>query len=196
MTFKLEDMASYDAKVNKAYVLEAGDYGISLRADAHNVIATETITVDDTIVYDENNKRSTDEEVATNKLDFAAGSFESLSRKDHFANYDAATAAPVNFSMPEEIKAVYENNSNYDPEKYNNDEDVMPVTGAKNHVMLEDVRGLDYDDPEWDLLMDDWPFSIRWTKMMAGRFWHRLQTIVPPIQSNPYRNGLNTLKTL
>ena len=41
-----------------------------------------------------------------------------------------------------------------------------------------------------------WPFSIRWTKMMAGRFWHRLQTIVPPIQSNPYRNGLNTLKTL
>lgn len=155
VTFKLEDMASYDAKVNKAYVLEAGDYGISLRADAHNVIATETITVDDTIVYDENNKRSTDEEVATNKLDFAAGSFESLSRKDHFANYDAATAAPVNFSMPEEIKAVYENNSNYDPEKYNNDEDVMPVTGAKNHVMLEDVRGLDYDDPEWDLLMDE-----------------------------------------
>ena len=39
-------MASYDAHGRGAWVLEAGAYEISLRTDAHTVIASETITVD------------------------------------------------------------------------------------------------------------------------------------------------------
>ena len=34
-----------------------------------------------------------------------------------------------------------------------------------------------------------WPFSIRWTKIMAGRFWHRMQTIVPPFPSPLRQTG-------
>jgi len=40
------------------------------------------------------------------------------------------------------------------------------------------------------------PFSMRCTKMMAGRFWHRMQTIVPPSVPPRYRNGLNKLNAL
>ena len=30
----------------------------------------------------------------------------------------------------------------------------MPATGADNGLTLADMRGLDYDDPKWDLLLD------------------------------------------
>ena len=26
----------------------------------------------------------------------------------------------------------------------------MPTTGAKNNIQLVEMRGLDYDDPQWD----------------------------------------------
>ena len=38
ITFNAEDMASYDENNAQAYVLEAGDYGISIRTDSHNII--------------------------------------------------------------------------------------------------------------------------------------------------------------
>ena len=41
------------------------------------------------------------------------------------------------------------------------------------------------------------PSSIRWTKMMAGRFLQRSQTIVSLLTiPTPYKKGLNTLNTL
>ncbi len=154
VSFAIEDMASYDDKNAKAYVLEAGDYEISLRTDSHTVVDTETYTVDKIITYDEDNARSTDDAAATNQLDFASGDFVSLSRADGFANYAEAAAAPTNFSMSEEDKATFMNNSNYDPTDYNNDEDEMPATGAKNGLDLADLRGKDYDDPQWEELLD------------------------------------------
>ena len=30
----------------------------------------------------------------------------------------------------------------------------MPVTGANNGLELYDLRGADYDDPQWDKLLD------------------------------------------
>ena len=73
VTFTEEDMASYDDINAKAYVLEAGDYEISLRTDSHTVVDTKTHTVDETITYSGENGRSTDETTATNQLDFANG---------------------------------------------------------------------------------------------------------------------------
>ena len=68
VTFAEEDMASYDDINAKAYVLEAGDYEISLRTDSHTVVDTKTHTVDETITYSGENGRSTDETTATNQL--------------------------------------------------------------------------------------------------------------------------------
>ena len=155
VSFALEDMASYDTYGEGCYVLEKGDYEVSINSDAHNKIASEVVTVDDTVVYNENNARSTDAVAATNQFDFAEGEVTYLSRADGFANYDEATAAPENFELAEEYKAAYMNHTNYDPADFNNDEDEMPTTGAKNGIRLAELRGLDYDDPQWELLLDE-----------------------------------------
>ena len=158
--FDDDDMASYDQKDAKAYVLEQGDYDISIQSDSHHVIDSEKINVADTITYDsESNTHNDDQTVATNQFDYAAGDVTYLSRANHFANYAEATAAPTNFSMSDEVKAAFTNNGNYDPTKYDDDSDEMPTTGAKNGLRLADMYGKDYDDADWEKLLDQLTFD-------------------------------------
>ena len=151
LTFNIEDMASYDYQNAQAYVLEAGDYEISLRSDSHTVIDSQTYNVADTVTYGEDNARSTDFVAATNQFDFAEGEIEYLSRADGFANFAEVTAAPATYSMPEEDKALFDNNSSWTPEE---EEAEMPMTGADNGLTLADLRGADYDDEQWEDLLD------------------------------------------
>lgn len=158
--FDDDDMASYDNKGAKAWVLEKGDYTISIQSDSHHVIDSEKINVADTITYDsESNTHNDDQTVATNQFDYAAGDVTYLSRANHFANYAEATAAPTNFSMSDEVKAAFTNNGNYDPTKYDDDSDEMPTTGAKNGLRLADMYGKDYDDADWEKLLDQLTFD-------------------------------------
>ena len=152
ISFKAEDMASYDTYGEAAYVLEAGDYIISINSDSHTVLDSRVYNVPETIVYDEG--RSNDLTAPTNQFENVEGDATYLSRADHFANYAEATAAPASLSMSDEAKASFLNNSNYDPNNYNNADDVMPTTGAKNNIQLVEMRGLDYDDPQWDAFLD------------------------------------------
>ena len=170
ITFKAEDMASYDADVNKAYVLEAGDYIISINSDSHTVIDSRTYNVPSTIVYGEGNARSTDETVVTNQFDFADGGVTYLSRADGFANYAEATAAPASYEMSDELKASFINNGNYDPNEYNNADDVMPTTGASNGLQLVDMRGVDYDDAQWDTFLDQLTINDMDTLIALGGY--------------------------
>lgn len=150
-----EDMASFDTYGTGVYVLEEGEYEISIRSDAHTIIDDAEYTVEDTIVYDESNPRSSDETAATTQFGFAEGDdIVYLSREDGFANYEEATAAPTNYSMSEERKANYQNSTNYDVESLNDGTDEMPVTGADNGMVLADLRGKSYDDEQWDKLLD------------------------------------------
>ena len=158
--FEDDDMASYDSKDAKAYVLEAGDYEISIQSDSHTTIAEQTVTVADTVTYDsDSNTHSGDAIVATNVFDDSEGDVAYLSRANHFANYKEATAAPTNFTLSDENKAKFRNLSNYDPAETNNDSDEMPTTGAKNGVRLADLTGKDYDDELWDKLLDQLTFD-------------------------------------
>ncbi|WP_018142895.1 glycoside hydrolase family 3 C-terminal domain-containing protein [Alloscardovia criceti] len=150
--FNAEDMASYDQNNAKAYVLESGDYQISINSSSHEEIARQTVHIDDTVTYDASHKRSSDQTAATNQFDDIKPTFETLSRADHFANFAAATAAPASYSMPEQYKQTFINSSNY--ENVNNDADVMPTTEAKNGVKLYELYGKSYDDPLWDKLLD------------------------------------------
>ena len=154
ISFNAEDMASYDTYGAGCYVLEAGDYEISINSDSHNIIDSQTYSVTSAVTYNSGNGRSTDVTTAVNQFEAAEGDVTYLSRADGFANYAAATAAPSTMSMPEEKKAVFINNGNYDPTEHNNAGDVMPTTGAKNGVKLADLRGVDYDDSKWDTLLD------------------------------------------
>ena len=154
LSFAAEEMASYDARDAKAYVLEAGDYILSINSDSHTVLDQQTYTVEETLIFSGENKRSSDAVAATNVFDEARGDFTVLSRADHFANYDEAVAAPASQELGEPYLSEYHLNANFDKTTYLNDEDQMPVTGAKNGLTLADLRDADYDDPRWEQLLD------------------------------------------
>ena len=154
VTFSIEDMASYDENNAKAYVLEKGDYAISINSDSHTVLDQKTYTADKDVVYKGENKRASDDTAATNVFEDAKGDVTYLSRADHFANYEEATAAPASAELGEPYASEYHLNSNFDKTTYLNDEDVMPTTGADNGLTLADMRDADYDDPRWEKLLD------------------------------------------
>ena len=154
VTFSIEDMASYDENNAKAYVLEKGDYVISINSDSHTVLDQKTYTADKDVVYKGENKRASDDTAATNVFEDAKGDVTYLSRADHFANYEEATAAPASAELGEPYVSEYHLNSNFDKTTYLNDKDVMPTTGADNGLTLADMRDADYDDPRWEKLLD------------------------------------------
>lgn len=155
VTFDAEDMASYDMSGDGCYVLEQGDYVISVNSDSHTVLDQQTYTQDKTIRYEGENKRDSDQITATNQFTDVAGDVTYLSRADGFANYEEATAAPASDIMSEDLAAQYHLNSNFDYTTYIHEEDEMPTTGADNGIRLYELRGADYDDERWEELLDE-----------------------------------------
>lgn len=158
-----EDMAAYDSRgikiENGGYILEAGDYILTVRSDSHNILDTETFHVDADINYAAD-KRESDETKAVNQFqDYSAGRVPYLSRANGFANYETAIAAPREdmYEMDEETKAFVSEKSvaHYDSAKYDDPEDEMPVTGANNGVTVADLTGKEYEDPLWEDLLDE-----------------------------------------
>ena len=170
ITFNEEDMASYDMSGDGAYVLEEGDYVISVNSDSHTVLDQQTYTVADTIRYEGNNKRKSDQTAATNQFEDVAGDVTYLSRADGFANYAEATAAPASDVMSDDLVAQYHLNSNFDYSTYINEDDEMLVTGADNGIRLNELRGADYDDERWDDLLDELTIDDM-TNMIALFCW-------------------------
>ena len=158
ITFAVEDMASYDYQDAKGYVLEAGEYVISINADSHNVIDSKTYNVGTTVTYNGDNKRDSDLVTATNTFDYANGGLTYLSRADGFANYEEATKAPASYEMSADAKSTFYNISNYlTPEATAQDEDPAAQaikTGASTTLKLADLRGADRNDAKWDELLD------------------------------------------
>ncbi len=153
-----EEFAAYDTGIKVSgggYILEAGDYIVSVRSDSHTVVAEETFNVASDIDY--SSGRASDLIPANNRFeDYARGDFEQLSRADGFANYETATAVPTSFEMSAEVRAAVEPKSfaYYDPTKYDNASDAMPTQGADNGLSLYDLAGKSYDDPQWEQLLD------------------------------------------
>ena len=112
LTFTEESMASYDDRGRGCYVLEAGDYVISLNSDSHTVLDSRTHTVGSDIVYDQSNQRSDDKVPAVNQFDYARGEVTYLSRADGFANYEQAVASPASYSLPDQYEVT--GNGTYD----------------------------------------------------------------------------------
>lgn len=170
-----EDMAAYDSEEVKVkgggYILEKGTYTISLRSDSHTVLDEVSFTVDNDIDYSKTGRES-DKTTAVNQMNDARGDFEVLSRADHFANYEEATAAPTedDYKMDDETKELVKANAVgfYDGTLYNNDSDKAPTLGAKNGVKVADLRGVDYDDEKWDSLLDELTFDDMATLINVG----------------------------
>ena len=166
-----EDLASYDVTLGGkgGYILEKGEYVVSLRSDSHTVVAEERFTLDADISYVDG--RPSDKTAAVSQFEaYSRGDFEQLSRKDGFANYAAATAAPASLEMSAAIRTELEKYAVgfYDPTKWDNASDVMPTLGAKNGLKLADLTGKAYDDADWDKLLDQLSFDEMSTMINVG----------------------------
>ena len=153
VSFDVEDMAAYDYVEQGCYVLEKGTYEIKLMNNAHDVLDSFTYDVEDTIVYDENHARSTDQTAAVNTFDFAAGDMTYVSRSDWEGTLPTArvekkeaTAEILDQLNLDNINKLYVNPSN---------EGDKITTGADNGLTLSDMAGVPYDDEKWDKLLDE-----------------------------------------
>lgn len=174
VSFALEDMASYDYKGiytdNGSYVLESGDYEIFLGKNSHESWGSDIVKVPETLVYATEaksgnavGKRAFDEAVAENLLNEmnayeARGEMTTMSRADFEGTFPAEQQPKA---LSEEVLADL---NDFDPVTdaklgdvegsilYNAEE---PIANANNGVSLSQLRGLDYDDPMWDELLDN-----------------------------------------
>jgi beta-glucosidase len=209
ISFSKEDMASYcytrrnDDGTRGCYMLEAGEYRISIRRNSHEIWDTRKTEQPATIWYDGHNPRQTEVE-AQSALDrrgvslgypvkkaigqstylAATNQFEqmnlymsnpsysgavSLSRKDWAGTQPTAPTALDQRASDEVIRWISSADSiRYDyqtdtrlgngPQSMLYQED-RPVTGAKNGIVLADLRGRSYYDPLWMLLLAQLDFS-------------------------------------
>ena len=174
VSLPIENMASYDDKTNKCYVLDDGNYEISLRNNSHDIVvyngAEQTFTYrnEKTRIYNaahdgprqsekdaQEEHRSVDDEYvyATNAFDDALVKAEMdkmtiLSRRDKFATMPSAITEEERTASDDLIKALAKYEAKEDKDA------AMPTTGEKNGLSLIDLRGRDYEDPTWDKLLD------------------------------------------
>lgn len=177
ITVNQEDLASYDYKNHGCYVLEKGNYKFYLSENAHS---WSTIGEDDAsryfaadvdeVIYNEDNKRESDEVAATNRFDYVSeiftdtvqeGSPLNMSRAD-FAGTFPTAPTDADMKANDEIKTALETTfdektdsllGNVEGSKVYTDK--MPTTKADNGLSLIDLRGIDFDDERWDLFLDE-----------------------------------------
>lgn len=178
--FKDEELASYDYKGyysqgKGSYVLENGSYNIYLGKDSHDSWGSKSINVPTTLVYADSavggvravGKRSTDVKVAANLFDDINDYVDSnmmtvMSRADFNGT---KPIAPVSKDATEAIKkGVNGYDVNSDPISGDQKGSILykaedPVSNAKNGTVLSSLRGLEYDDPLWDDLLDNINYS-------------------------------------
>lgn len=87
--FNVEDMASYDYKDEKCYVLDAGEYTIRLMKNAHEQYDCFTYDLNSPIIYNENNPRQS--EVDAQSLMNPDGTLENYPAKGSDSEFIAAT---------------------------------------------------------------------------------------------------------
>lgn len=178
IAFAKEDMASYDYSGIKAeggaYVLEAGAYEVRLQDNSHDMLDSRAFTVADDVIYNDANdgKRESDLITAVNRFDdmsFGAG-LAYVSRADWAGTMPTARRASTIEATPEQI-AILTDASVDNPE-------VEDIVVANHGLKLSDMAGLDYDDPQWDLLLEQIPVNeMAFLTTMGG--W--MNTAVPSV---------------
>lgn len=145
LSFDVENMASYDEKQNKAYVLEKGNYEIKLMNNSHDVIDSKNYEVAKDTVFDQENKRESDQLSATNQFEDAKGDVQYLSRWNWEETMPKEMAQPKEASK-ELLKALKDQSVN--------EGKADPIKFKKHGLELYDLKGVDYDDPKWDQLLE------------------------------------------
>lgn len=172
ISFDYDDMASYDYAEKHCYVLEHGEYEIKLMEDSHRVIDSRSTTVESDIIYNGENglKRANDLTAASNQFDDVTyGEEENIvwvSRADWEGTLPSKRVEDRKPSqvIKDLLWSTY-TGSAIDPA---NDPEAEPITtGEKNGLKLKDLAGLDFDDPKWDLLLNQ--MTVDEMNQMTGK---------------------------
>ena len=196
LTLKIEDMASYDYTGIKAeggaYVLEEGEYILSLRKNSHEVIDTRTVTVEKEFIYNDANQgaRSTDGITAVNLFDdmsFGDG-LVYLTRSDWAGTMPTARGPETKEATAEQAALLMGTN-------YTVDSSASEVPFARNRLKLADLKNAEYDDPRWEQLLQQ--LSVKDMELLVGNGgWCtvRLKSITKPhLVDCDGPNGVNNL---
>lgn len=189
--FDYDDMASYDYKTEKCYVLDAGEYILSLRSDAHTVKEdlTKKFSVDKKIVYKESadGKRASDKTEATNQFEevnAGDGSITYVSRGDWAGTMPtvrdelnpATASASVVAAIKNSVHGSYVDGPDKDEENAAKYGYTAITTDAENGLTIDDVAGLkDYDSPIWNELLDQ--LSIEDMRRLYGDGAYRVSSV-------------------
>lgn len=180
ITFNLEDIASFDYIDKGCYVLDAGEYEFKLMKNAHEIIDSRTYTMDETIVYDENNKRSSDEIPAVTRFKDVEGDVKItyVSRADWEGTYPKDV--PHQREASPEIAAQW---TDFTPTETEAEDIVVKDHGLK----LADLVGKAYDDPMWDELLEQ--VTVEEMSKLIG--WGGFATQVVESVEKPYSVDLD-----
>ena len=141
ITYKTEDMASYDSEKEEAWVLDKGQYKIHIAHDVRNFEKSYSYKAPKKVVYKTDDNSGAE---IKNLFGFAEGDLTYLSRTDAEGTYPAP---PVNYKAPSEVL-----NSDKRPEPTKEGE--RPKTGVRykdGPIMLSDVAK---DESLWDAFLD------------------------------------------
>ncbi|WP_017471341.1 glycoside hydrolase family 3 N-terminal domain-containing protein [Amphibacillus jilinensis] len=171
ISYNTEDMAAFDHNGvysdTGAYVLEEGEYTIYLMDNSHEVIEEIESRELSEVVFESG--RSTDLQAPINQFDdfvTGEGSIDTyLSRENGFENLDQLVnheefAVTNSDGETETLRGKLVESSFVDmvnAARYNIPEDTYsdaPTTNADNGLTLADLTGVDYDDEQWDELLD------------------------------------------
>ncbi len=198
LAFAKEDMASYcythdnGDGTTGCYVLENGEYTITLGKNSHDAWDSRTTTINETVWYDNDNPRQSEKDgqslldengnptgvpaksgaefvAATNLFqdssDYMNTEKVTLLTRSDWANTQPSAPEGDSFTVDKEVSDVVDrfskNTFDYktDPLLGNVKgsavyQETAPVSDADNGLTLADMRGLDYYDESWDLLLD------------------------------------------
>ena len=191
------ELTSYDAYWERTYILEDGTYFLTVADNAHqavnHILAAKGYTPENTgyrmdeagnpdlvfawveEAFDATTYSISDTgAVITNQLDNAdlnmyagsPGQITYLSRKDWESTMPKETEQ---LSLTEHLITDLQN-LRYDPNDYEKVD--MPVLGAENGRKLIEMRGLDYEDPKWNRLLDQLTFGEMCSMIADGFHWN------------------------
>ena len=201
ITIDKSELRTYDANGAKTYILDAGDYYFTVANGAHeavnNILAAKGYTPETTegrmdaegnadVTWSWNNASLDTTTFATseatgnaitnlfddsdpNKVSYSPGQVTWLSRSDWTGTYPTGT---FDFALNDELVAALANTL-YDGSEASSVD--MPTTGAEGDLTLASMIGAEYDDPQWETLLDQVTFDEM--NLLITQGFHNTQAV-------------------
>ena len=145
--FPVRQMASYSSD-DQAWVLDAGDYTISLRTDSHTVVDQQVVSLS----AEKYTTDSATEASIANRFDdmteYMEKNVKTMSRSDFAGTFPEEAADKTSADCGIEF-------AEWSLDDHQDSSATMPTTGADNGLQLIDLRGQDYDSDAWNDLLDE-----------------------------------------